>query len=174
MIFGAGVNPGVIGTNPDVSKHNVDMQYDYRQVLSAILRDWMEVDEDTINNKIFFGNYLDGLNDSGSFYEPLPIISNSLVTGNSDFISKRFRFDNLYPNPATTTANLSFYLNTGGQIRIRIFDTQGRVLKTIASGFHRQGNYLITEDISDLKPGNYLVQIEHGLIKKTQKLVKIQ
>jgi uncharacterized protein (DUF1501 family) len=55
FVFGQGVIPGVIGTNPDLSPENgnVPMQYDYRQVYANILLDWMGVDKETINNDVF-------------------------------------------------------------------------------------------------------------------------
>ena len=64
--------------------------------------------------------------------------------------------------------------NSPGQIRLRLLDSQGRNLKIITSGHHNQGRYTIREDLSGLKPGSYLIQIEHGLIKETQKLIKIR
>jgi len=62
FIFGTGVEPGMVGTNPDLS--NLDSnglvanpQHDYRQVLTTILQDWLgsadEVVEDT-----FWGGFL--------------------------------------------------------------------------------------------------------------------
>lgn len=174
MLFGSGVNPGVIGTNPDVSKSNVELQFDYRQIFANILKDWLEVDQDTITEKIFFGDFINGPSETGGFYEPLPIIGDNLVTSNKDFISDRFKLDPVYPNPVENIANLSFYLNSPGQIRLRLLDNQGRSLKIIASGYHKQGRFNLREDLSGLKPGAYLVQIEHGLMKQTQKLIKIR
>ncbi|MCU0368239.1 MAG: DUF1501 domain-containing protein, partial [Cyclobacteriaceae bacterium] len=36
MIFGKGVQPGVVGKVPDLTKENVEMQYDYRQVYANL------------------------------------------------------------------------------------------------------------------------------------------
>ena len=73
FIFGKGVQPGVVGKVPDLTKNNVAMQFDYRQVYANILKDWMLVDEDTINNEIFFKNFINGPKEEGTGnYEPLP------------------------------------------------------------------------------------------------------
>jgi uncharacterized protein (DUF1501 family) len=174
MLFGAGVNPGVVGTNPDVSKHNVDLQFDYRQVFANIVKDWLEVDEEIITEKIFFGDFINGPNESGGFYKPLPIISDKLITSNSDFISSRFRFEPLYPNPAENIINVNYYINSPGPLRLRLLDSQGRMIKMITSGHHIQGAYKVQEDISSLRPGSYIVQIEHSLLKSSQKFIKIR
>ena len=119
-------------------------------------------------------HFINGPSETGGFYEPLPIIGDNLVTSTKDFISDRFKLDPVYPNPVENIANLSFYLNSPGQIRLRLLDSQGRSLKVISSGNHKQGRYTIREDLSGLKPGTYFVQIEHGLFKESQKLIKIR
>ena len=43
FVFGKGVKPGVIGTNPnlmDLDHGNIKMQHDYRQVMNEIANDW--------------------------------------------------------------------------------------------------------------------------------------
>ena len=43
LIFGKGIQPGIYGSNPDLSHNNVTMQYDYRQIYADILKNWFEV-----------------------------------------------------------------------------------------------------------------------------------
>jgi len=82
FIFGTGVEPGMVGTNPDLN--NIDSnglvanpQHDYRQVLTTVLQDWLgsadEVVEDT-----FWGSFLT---------QKLPIINENHVVEPSCYIS---------------------------------------------------------------------------------------
>src|SRR5690606_19655572 len=52
MIFGRGVQPGVLGKVPDLSDnvHNIEMQYDYRLIYANILKDWMGASEEALND----------------------------------------------------------------------------------------------------------------------------
>ena len=48
MVFGDGVQPGVIGNNPSIPttttvNDNVPMQFYFRQVYASVLKDWFEL-----------------------------------------------------------------------------------------------------------------------------------
>jgi predicted alpha/beta superfamily hydrolase len=73
----------------------------------------------------------------------------------------------VYPNPATNMISVKG-IETGGEDIIFVMDTNGRKVKEIpVSGYERQ------LDISDLKPGNYIIRItrkNHTYIGKFVKL----
>ena len=74
LMFGLGVKPGIYGTVPDVSKSNVDLQFDYRQIYANILYEWMGVEKSVIANDIFYQDFIDGPNPNGGNYEPMECI----------------------------------------------------------------------------------------------------
>lgn len=170
MIFGKGVNPGIIGTNPDVSKDNVEMQFDYRQIYANILKDWMEVDPVKIEKEIFFGNFIDGPNEDGGRYSALPIIKD-IVTGNASFFSHRFRLNDCYPNPAKTHTTFSFQINKTSMVDLKIIDIQGRVIKKVLQETKEAGTHEVNAYIGDVPPGAYLYEIRAGLLSDTKKLI---
>lgn len=170
MIFGRGVQGGVIGENPDVSLNNVQMQFDYRQVYASILKDWMEVDPKSIEEEIFFGNFIDGPNPDGGFYEQLPIVG-AHVTGNKDFINARFYLEDCYPNPAQSHTTFSFYINHHEFVDFRILNIQGKELRQLVKQNCSAGRHTLECNLADLKPGIYLYQIKAGLLKETKKLI---
>ncbi len=52
FVFGKHVKPGIIGTNPDLSdldRGNLKYQYDYRQVVGTLLKDWLRADGDALS-----------------------------------------------------------------------------------------------------------------------------
>lgn len=172
FLFGKGVQPGVIGKVPDLSKNNVEMQYDYRQVYANILKDWMLVDESTINNDIFFKDFINGPREQGTGnYEPLPVASQVITSTQSDFINARFALNECYPNPANEYTHIDFKINSTGQVNLQLLDTQGRQIKVLLDEVMEPGDHSIRVDLMDLKPGVYLYKIKSGFLKETKKLV---
>ena len=174
MVFGKGVQGGVIGTTPDMNKSNVDMQVDYRQVYATILKDWMEVDEDIITNTVFYGNFIDGPNEEGGSYSPLPLIGNNLLTSVDDFLESRFVLKQNHPNPARRLTNIEFYVNAAGYVQLSIQDMKGRTVKQVLSAFHGQGEYKVPVDLQDLDAGTYIYQISQGEWKASKKMVVVK
>ncbi|MEQ9413626.1 MAG: DUF1501 domain-containing protein, partial [Cyclobacteriaceae bacterium] len=132
FIFGKGAKPGIVGKVPDLTKNNVEMQFDYRQVYANILKDWMLVDEDTINNEIFFRDFINGPKEEGAGnYEPLEVASQVISATNSDFIKARFALIGCHPNPANNSTTIEFRINATSQVHLQLFDSQGRGLKIL-------------------------------------------
>jgi uncharacterized protein (DUF1501 family) len=172
FLFGSGVKPGIIGQNPDLSleNRNIPMQFDYRQVFSSILLDWMQVDRSVIENDIFFGNYFDGPDQDGGNYEKITVAENE-ITGNADFIQQRFYLGNAYPNPARLTAVIPFHLNHADFVRLELLDETGIKVKTIADGTFNSGLNEIRADLSGLNPGLYFYQINSTYFNESKKLI---
>ncbi len=170
LLFGRGVNPGVIGTNPDMTRNNVAMQYDYRQIYSNILLNWMQVDRDVVINDIFFGNFIDGPNEDGGNYEPVPVALTEVVSV-EDFVTNRFHLGDCYPNPAKSKTTIPFRINTNTEVALDLLDISGRKLKSIKSGLMTAGDHTVEADLSGVPSGTYLYSIKAGLLNETKKLI---
>lgn len=171
FMFGKGVQPGVIGKVPDLNRNNVDMQFDYRQVYANILKDWMLVDEDKINNDIFFKDFINGPREEGTgFYEPLPVAS-QVISGTTDFINTRFELHDCFPNPANESATISFRINTTSQVNIQMYDTQGKALRTLLDEVKDPGEHILPVELNGFRTGTYLIKLKSGFFKQTKKLV---
>lgn len=170
FIFGKGANPGVYGTNPDMTESNVGMQYDYRQIYASILEDWMQVDKSVITNDIFFHNYIDGTNDDGETIVKAEV-SKSVITGAEEFMTQRFNLKECYPNPASTDTRIGFYINAPAQVELSLYDNNGKLVKRIMQEQKLAGEHEVKLDVSDLKPGNYIYRINAGLLKDSKKLI---
>jgi uncharacterized protein (DUF1501 family) len=172
MIFGKGVQPGVVGKVPDLNKENVEMQFDYRQVYANILRDWMLVDETKINNDIFFKDFLNGAKEEGvGNYEPLPLATQVISGVQENFINNRFALENCFPNPAADFTTIQFKINTTNLVDITLKDSQGRTLKNILHEERTEGTHLIKVSVTDLPTGIYFYQLKTGFFKETRKLI---
>jgi hypothetical protein len=123
FIFGKGVKPGIVGNVPDLTKANVEMQYDYRLVYGNIMKDWLLVPDDKLN-EIFPGLMSASGTSDGVQFQALPIAS-QVITGIDDFIGSRFSLDDCFPNPAKNTTTIKFKINNAGHVSITLFDHHG-------------------------------------------------
>ncbi len=172
MIFGKGVQPGVVGKVPDMNQENVEMQFDYRQVYANLLRDWMLVDDAKINNDIFFKDFINGPKEDGTGnYEPLPLATQVISGVQENFVGDRFSLDDCYPNPATDYTTIPFKINNTNLVEIILKDNQGRTLKNLLHEERTEGTHTIKVDVSDLSTGIYFYQIKSGFFKETKKLI---
>jgi len=175
MIFGKGVQPGVIGKVPDLNKENVDMQYDYRQIYANLLRDWMLVDESKINTDIFFKDFINGPKEDGTGnYEPIPLATQVISGVKDNFIGNRFSLDDCYPNPADDVTTIPFKINNTNLVDINLKDSQGRTVKSILHEERNEGNHSIRVNVSDLPEGIYFYQLKSGFFQETKKLIIIR
>jgi pectate lyase len=77
----------------------------------------------------------------------------------SSDISERWSLYN-YPNPATNYTNLAFSLQQKSIATLSIYDLAGRLIKNSDLGFCLAGYNEVEINISDLKPGIYIIQLK--------------
>lgn len=175
MIFGKGVQPGVVGNVPDLNKENVEMQFDYRQVYANLLRDWMLVDENKINTDIFFKDFLNGPKEDGSGnYEPLPLATQIISGVQENFINNRFNLEDCYPNPATEFTTIKFKINTTNHVTLSLSDNQGRLIQTLLQEERNEGEHEIRVNVLDLPVGIYFYELKTGFFQETKKLIVVR
>lgn len=65
-----------------------------------------------------------------------------------------------YPNPFNLTTTISYSLQTGSRITLKIYDMLDRGVATLAIGTQSEGNYIVTFDGSKLASGVYLYRLD--------------
>jgi tetratricopeptide (TPR) repeat protein len=66
-----------------------------------------------------------------------------------------------YPNPFNPSTVVRFSLPTAGMVKLRVFDTLGRVVAVLAEGMYEAGVHEATFDASRLPSGMYITRIEY-------------
>lgn len=156
MVFGPGVNPGIIGSNPVIPQNttvadNIPMQHDFRSIYAAILADWFEVPQTTMNN-ILLQNY-----------PILPVFKGSTSVQEHEAISSQNNtLGQNYPNPVRTTSTISFH-SEGGITTVQLFDASGRQVQTITNQYYSKGDHNITFNRNGLPAGNYFYKLSNGI-----------
>jgi phosphatidylserine/phosphatidylglycerophosphate/cardiolipin synthase-like enzyme len=75
------------------------------------------------------------------------------------------------PNPARGTTRIEFSLPASGPVALRVFDVQGRLVRTLVDGVRPAGRHQVTLDGRDLAAGVYLCRLEAGATKTQRKLL---
>ena len=78
---------------------------------------------------------------------------------------------NIFPNPVTTTTNISIEISTREDISLSLFDVNGHIKKKIFSGVKSLGKHRLEIDCSYLPNGIYLVKLQSAKEVHTKKLV---
>lgn len=164
IVFGAKVNPTVIGSSPNLPgtatvSDNVPMQYDFRQIYTTILTDWFGVSQSTSTS------ILNGYTDVN-----LPIFKYAVGTQEVAQKVTQLSLEQNFPNPFRDHTTIRF-TTTGGMIQIVLFDEMGRMLRVLYENEVPAGTFDIGVDRNGLPAGNYFYQIHTGSQKMTKKMV---
>ncbi len=169
MMFGLGVKPGIYGTVPDLSKSNVGLQFDYREIYSNVLKDWMGVEQSVITNDIFFRDFISGPRPEGGSYEPLDLIK-EVILGESDQIKKNYHISSVYPNPASTYVQTKVMVNHYQNVQIELIDAEGRVISRTARQVD-PGTHTFSIMLDTIQPGFYFIKAKSEMLNDTKRLI---
>lgn len=177
MLFGKGVNPGIYGTNPDLSTKNVEMQFDYRQIYANILREWMGVEKSVLTNDVFYRNFIDGSSPLGGNFEPLDLTkggdnvdNDDVVLSDKDYLHKNYHIKSVYPNPATTYAQAEIFVNNYQNVRVNLTDTRGKVIAQLTRSV-APGSHTFTFLLKGVKPGIYFIQAKSEMLNDIKRIM---
>ena len=174
-IFGKGVHPGVTGKVPDLTQDNVEMQYDYRQIYANLLKDWMLVPESTINNDIFFKNFLTGPKEEGAGnYEYLTLAEQVISGVQESFVSERYRLNDCFPNPTKDHTTFSYRINATAHVSLKLLDQAGKSVRQIVNEVKEEGDHNVQSNLGDLTPGVYLYELKTAFYKETKKVIIVR
>ncbi|HEU4497020.1 MAG TPA: T9SS type A sorting domain-containing protein, partial [Flavobacterium sp.] len=175
LFFGAALNtnpsdvagtahpvPGMIGTSPvlpdldDITvADDVPMQFDYRQVYTSVLQDWLCMTEAQAT-AVF-----------GRPFAKLPIFAPSSPLSSPKFENS---FLTIYPNPVSGgQININFGTSLSSEITVSIYSLQGA--KVFGGRFAASGSTLSFNIDSRLSSGTYILEVAADGAKHTEKLL---
>ena len=178
MLFGKHVNPGVLGNHNDLSTldsqgiYTDSANYDYRQVFTSILQDWLGANDSTLTATMF----------DPFISSKLPIIDPNRVADVDCYGTSISTQDEntqiqgltVYPNPTASYFNLRLHSQKTYDASIHIMDLSGRILQTehiqILKGQNEE-----TVMVDSLSRGHYIIKLisNEQQIGQVFKLVKI-
>jgi hypothetical protein len=89
-------------------------------------------------------------------------------------VSDNIRLEKMFPNPASEELNLSLYLNKTTDIRITVFDMQGKEVRKINTGKLSMGTHNQSLNVSELNGGKYVILVESdfGYISRSFSIIR--
>jgi hypothetical protein len=79
-----------------------------------------------------------------------------------------------HPNPFNPSTTLSFDLPTANQVKLRVYDTTGRLAAELINGWREAGTHEVTFDASHLSSGIYLARISAGSFQAVHKIMLVK
>ncbi len=79
----------------------------------------------------------------------------------------------LYPNPSNGESTLSFYVSNNKLVSVRIFSSNGILIKTYSSELYSEGRHALSIESENFPPGIYHVEIIKGGFSSFLKFIKI-
>ncbi len=80
---------------------------------------------------------------------------------------------NLFPNPAADHAHISFTLPVSGNVSLKLFSVDGRLVKIVENGHKPAGVYAADLRTSELVNGTYFLVLDTEVGKQTRSLVVV-
>jgi hypothetical protein len=78
------------------------------------------------------------------------------------------------PNPFNPSAAISYQLSAISHVSVKVYDTAGRLVTTLADGWQEAGSHQVTFDGSRLSSGLYFVKMQAGDFSGVQKLILLK
>ena len=119
--------------------------------------------------------------DDPSIYSHTRLVNEALVTlvgiemGPSDSLPAGFRLHQNYPNPFNPRTSIRYELSEASRVTLKIYDVQGRLVKTLVSAFQEPGSYSVDFRTRGLSSGVYLYSLEVGdRFVETRKMILLK
>jgi hypothetical protein len=123
-----------------------------------------------VNNygDIYCATFGRGVFRDGSFYQPVGVPEIHSPSGTISEIEV-----DIYPNPVSDQANVTFNLLHGEQVTLRVLDVTGKVVKHFQITSPSEGKNDFSFDCSDLNNGVYILNLRAGnSVQNTKFIVK--
>ena len=164
----------------DFQHFNLEKSYsdEFAEYETFNVTDTSYMDPDYVLNETQYYR-LSAVDHSGNVSDYSDIVEAAVLALDEDLIPEVYALHQNYPNPFNPVTNIRYDLPEDADVMIRIFDIQGRVVKTLVSGQEKAGRKSIVWDATNqigeqVAAGMYLYLIQSGEFKQTRKMVLLK
>lgn len=173
FLFGKKVKFGIVGSNPVIPlnpapSENLLTQYDFRSVYGSVLKNWLGVSQAELDATLL------------KPFQTLPVIRTQEVwhghyasSAPGETIPAKAALIRNYPNPFNPLTRIRFAA-TGGPVEIKVYDTIGRLVKTLMDGEIAPGYHEIEFDARELPSGTYFYRLQSGSVQEVRSMVLVR
>jgi hypothetical protein len=98
-------------------------------------------------------------------------VSDNVNVGIDPYQLAGYNLDQNYPNPFSSSTNITYSVPVNSQVVIKVYDVAGREIKTIENSFKTAGSYTIVFDGNQLPAGEYFYRLTANAYSSTKKIV---
>jgi len=135
-----------------------------------------------VNGVVYWGSgysSLGGTHGTHLYAFTTPSLKNAGLGDNNNLINdaqKQFVLEQNYPNPFSTSTQIRFGMPEAGKIAVRIYSSNGELVKTLAEGNMSAGPHEVTWDATDnsgngISSGIYYVRMTAGSYTQMKKII---
>jgi uncharacterized protein (DUF1501 family) len=153
---------GMIGKSPDLIQnapvnYEIPMQFDFRQVYSSIMQDWLCMSEAEANAVL------------GGTFEKLPIFKNGLFQTGAYYDET---FITIFPNPVVNSQiNIQFNDFINATVTIIIYTIQGT--RIFGNAYAVDGDILSFNTGTHMPTGTYILELEYNTTTFVRKFLTL-
>ena len=89
-------------------------------------------------------------------------------------VPRKFELKKAYPNPFNPSTSISLHMPMKGNVNVKVYDLNGRVVQTLLSGVQSEGDYNMIWNASGQSSGMYLIRAETEQQKAVQKVLLLK
>jgi subtilisin family serine protease len=118
-----------------------------------------------------------GINPPGSTPPPTRFmfsIGTVSVLAHNNSVPNEFKLHQNYPNPFNPTTNITFDVKENSFVVLKVYDIQGRLIRTLLNKNLKTGSYSIDFDGAELPSGVYIIKMKAGTFMDTKKMLLLK
>jgi len=104
----------------------------------------------------------------------ITVVEITNVSDLTNTIPKEYHLYQNYPNPFNSTTNISYALPEVGKISIKIYDLNGKLVKTLVDSKIQAGNHIIFWNVYNLSSGVYFIKYNAVGFKQIKKCILLK
>jgi hypothetical protein len=97
-----------------------------------------------------------------------------LISGVNSVLSGSFNLNQNFPNPVNSTTLISYQLQENSFVSLKVFDSYGRVIRTLVNESQDAGYQSVQFNTTDLASGIYFYSIDAGKFHDTKQLIVLK
>ncbi len=105
------------------------------------------------------------------FVDYVRVYQTSVTSSISTQKKDAFSLEQIYPNPFSSTATISYNIPSKSLVSLKIFDLNGRVVSTIVSEEMQAGKYTREWNATSFSDGVYYCKLQAGTFEETKKII---
>ncbi|MBK9098230.1 MAG: T9SS type A sorting domain-containing protein [bacterium] len=92
----------------------------------------------------------------------------------NEFIADEYSLEQNYPNPFNPSTKISYFLSTGGNVTLKVFDILGNEIAILVNEEKPAGKYEINFNANNLSSGVYIYTIQAANFVESKKMLLIK